>query len=250
MATDPIVLDPRFCGPRAMANGGYAAGRFASVIDGPAEVTLKAPARFNTPIAFEPDAAAAQRFRVVAGGAEIASVRPGAVAIEPPPIPPAAAIEAARENYLKDEGMTLVYPYCFVCGKRRAPGDGLRIFAGPSPASPVNADFWIPAANLAGEDGLVGPEYLWAALDCPSAFALRSGAKPILLGRFTADIKRRPAPGEKLIIAAWRTGGEGRKQFSSSAAYDEDRRIIAAANAVWIELNDPALLARLREENE
>lgn len=244
-----MKIDPRYCGPRASANGGYAAGRFASVIDGPAEVTLRAPVRFDTPIEIEPVDGEKDHYRVVAGGAEIAAVKPGAVRITPPSLPDAAAINAAHETYIRDQGMTEVYPYCFVCGKRRIKGDGMRIFAGPASDSPVNADFWTPRDDLAGENGLVRAEYLWAALDCPSAFALRMSAKTILLGRLTADIMRRPAPGENLVVAAWRAGGEGRKHYSSSAIYDEDRKIIAAANAVWIEVNDPSLIKRLATEN-
>lgn len=250
MSTDTIIIDPHYCGPRAMANGGYAAGRFASAIDGSAEITLRAPVRFNTPIAFEPDEAGKGRFRIVAGGAEIAAVRPGAVTIDLPPVPPEASIEAARQAYLDDDGMTLVYPYCFVCGKRRDAHDGLCIFAGAAPDSPVNADHWTPAEHLAGDDGLVRPEFLWAALDCPSAFALRMGDRPVLLGRLAGDIRRRPKPGERLIAMAWKTASEGRKHFSDSALVDANGEVIAAANALWIELNDPKFLAKLREENE
>lgn len=244
-----MKIDKRYCGPRAMANGGYAAGLFATVVQGPAEVTLKAPVRFDASIEFQPEGEDNSRFLVRADGVEIAAVRPGVVNIDPPPLPFDDAITAGREAYIRDEGVTLVYPYCFVCGKRRMEGDGLRIFAGPAPDSPVNADFWTPADDLAGEDGLVRAEYLWAALDCPGAFALRMGAQPVLLGRLTAEINRRPAPGEHLIAAAWRAGAEGRKHFSSSALYDEDRQIIAAANAIWIELNDPALVEKLKTEN-
>ena len=125
----------------------------------------------------------------------------------------------------------------------------MRIFAGPVPDVDFNADQWTPSDDLAGEDGLVRPEFVWAALDCPTAFALRMDNAPVLLGRFTVEVRRRPAPGEPLIVAAWRDGQEGRKHFSSSAIYDEKRDIIAVANAVWIELNDSAMLARLRAEN-
>lgn len=245
-----VVIDKRFCGPRAFANGGYAAGRFASVIDGPAEVMLKAPAPFDTPIDIIEHETDPGRFSAMAGDAEIATVRPGAVSITPPAPPDDRAVAAARQAFVDDGDMTLYYPYCFVCGKRRDAGDGMRIFAGPVPGSEMNADCWAPSEDLAGEDGLVRPEFIWAALDCPSAFALRMDNAPVLLGRFTADVRRRPEPGERLLVAAWRDGEEGRKHYSSSAVYDEKRDMIAAANAVWIELNDPALLARLRAENE
>jgi hypothetical protein len=71
----------------------------------------------------------------------------------------------------------------------------------------------------------------------------------VLLGRFSVEIMRRPAPGERLLAAAWRTGREGRKHYADSALVDEAGALVAAANAIWIELNDPALLARLRLEN-
>ncbi len=244
-----VIINRHYCGPKASANGGYAAGLFAQAINGPAQVTLKAPPPLDQPITLAPHEKGGAHYRAMSGGTEIAEMAPGRVMVDPPPLPGDDAIKAARDAYLRDEGMTLVYPYCFVCGKHRAEGEGLRIFAGAAPESIVNADFWTPAADLAGEDGLVRSEFLWAALDCPGAFALRSDGRPILLGRFTADIARRPKPGERLTVSAWRTGGEGRKHYSSSALYDDDKEIIAAANAVWIEINDPALLKKLKSEN-
>lgn len=246
--SEPIVIDRRFCGPKASANGGYASGVFARAIEGPAEVTLKAPPRFDVPIAFEAlgDGAVA----AVSGGVEIARMKQGAVTIDPPALPGEREITRAHDAFLRDGGMTTIYPYCFVCGKKRGQGDGLRIFAGEVEGSPVNADYWTPDASLAGDDGLVAPEYLWAALDCPGAFALRGGTAPVLLGRFTAEIRRRPKPGERLAVAAWKTGEEGRKRFSSSAIYDASKKVIAAANAIWIEIADPELIERLRSENE
>ncbi len=243
-----IIIDKRFCGPKASANGGCAAGVLAKAVGGRAlEVTLKSPPPLGEPISIrQADGGAYEAFH---RETLIATIAPGSVSIDPPPLPRDADIAAAHDAYVRDGGMTLVYPYCFVCGKKRQGDDGLRIFAGAAPDSPVNADFWTPASGLADEDGLVGAEFLWGALDCPGAFALRMDDAFVLLGRFTAEITRRPAPGEKLIVAAWRTGQEGRKHFSASALYDENRTVIAAANAVWIELNDPAMLARLKAEN-
>ncbi len=242
-----VIIDSRFCGPKSSANGGYTAGLFAKVVGGAAEVTLKAPPPLDTPIKLRKTQDGA--WQAVCGETVIATVRPGAVEIDPPPLPDGEAIAAARERYVKDVEVTSMLPYCFVCGVKREPGDGLRIFCGPAAEGPVNADFWTPAQDLAGKDGLVRAQFLWAALDCPSFFALRTGTSLGLLGRLTVDIKRRPAPGERLIAASWRTGREGRKHFSASALYDQKRDMIAAANAVWIELNDPAFLARLKAEN-
>ncbi len=242
-----VIIESRFCGPRAFANGGYAAGRYAQVIDGPAAVTLKAPAPFNTPVAVEMTDADARNYAARANGAEIALIEPASVSVSPPPMPPATAVEAARAAFICDDGMTLYYPYCFVCGKKCA--DGLHIFAGPAPESPINADFWTPSPTLADADGLVRPEFIWAALDCPGAYALRLDGALVLLGRLSVAITRRPTPGERLLAAAWRTGRDGRKHYADSALIDETGACIAASNAVWIELNDPAMLARLKREN-
>jgi hypothetical protein len=241
-----VLIERRFCGPKTSGNGGYAAGLFAQMIDGPAEVTLVAPPPLDVQITLR---TAREGFEAFASETLVARVKPGKVAIDPPALPDAAGIAAARDNFLDDANGAHLLPHCFVCGNKRAAGDGLRIFSGPAPDSPVNADFWTPHENLAGDDGLVRPEFLWAALDCPGAFALRNGLNLCLLGRFCVDIERRPKPGEKLVAAAWRSGRDGRKHFSDSALYDEDRHIIASANAVWIEINDPAFLERLKREN-
>lgn len=240
-----LVIDKRFCGPRASANGGYAAGMFAQMIDGPAQVTLLAPPPLGEKI--EIHETGEGTFEARHGATLIARITPASVSVDPPALPDSAGVSAARGDFLEDADGEHLLPYCFVCGDKR--DDGLRIFAGPAPGSPMNADYWTPKPDLAGDDGLVRSEFLWAALDCPGAFALRNGLRLCLLGRFAVEIFRRPAVGEKLIVAAWRTGEDGRKHFSSSALYDKNRKIIAAANAVWIELNDPAFLEKLRVEN-
>jgi len=241
-----LIIRKRFCGPRTSGNGGYAAGMFARVIDGPATVTLKKPPPLDTPIDIR--AGEAGSFDAVVGDDVIATVKPGAVSVSPPPMPDAAGVAHAHDDFVAAKDQLI--PYCFVCGRKRAPGDGLRIFSGAAPDSPVNADFWTPAADLADADGLIASEYLWAALDCPGAFALRMGNVMTLLGRFAVEILRRPKPGERLLAAAWRAGQDGRKHFADSALLDENQQIIAAANSVWIELNDRALIAKLRAENK
>lgn len=244
---DIVSIDARFCGPRNSGNGGYCAGLFAQVIDGPAEVTLKAPPPLDTPIEIRK---IDDGFVAASGDATIATMRPAQVMIDPPPLPDDKGIAAANDAFLSDAGGHHMLPHCFVCGNKREAGDGLRIFAGAAPESPVNADYWTPDDGLGDEVGLVKPEFLWAALDCPGAFALRNGLRLCLLGRFAVEIERRPKVGERLVVAAWRTGHEARKHFSASALFDEDRNLIAAATATWIELNDPKFLERLKQENE
>ena len=241
-----ITIDRRFCGPKNSANGGYAAGVFAQKIDGPAEVTLIAPPPLETPIALA--AAEDGGYEAIHNGAVIARAKPAQVDAAPPPVPSFVDVEAAHNDFLKPEDGVHLIPHCFVCGTRRKPGDGLRIFSGPVPDSPVNADFWTPGADLADGDGLVKPEFLWAALDCPSAFAMRAWPEVSLLGRLAAEIKRRPKAEERLIAAGWPRSREGRKMLSSSALYTESGEVIAVANAVWIILTDPKMLAQLKAD--
>ena len=69
------------------------------------------------------------------------------------------------------------------------------------------ADLWTPPEEFASPEGLVWPEILWAALDCPGAFAVGSCDNPMVLGRITGQILERPTPGQSLIVA-----GKGRTE--------------------------------------
>lgn len=51
--TTRIVLERRFNGPAATANGGYACGVVARHVDGPAHVSLRRPVPLGTPLALE-----------------------------------------------------------------------------------------------------------------------------------------------------------------------------------------------------
>jgi hypothetical protein len=112
----------------------------------------------------------------------------------------------------------------------------LHIFAGPVGDAVVAAP-WTPHSDLAAADGLLAEEFLWAALDCPTYWALpHAGALTAVLARLTAAIDKRPAPGDALIVAAWPLGADGRKHRSASAVYDQNGSVLARAEALWIEV--------------
>jgi len=136
-------------------------------------------------------------------------------------------------------------PTCFVCGPARANGDGLRIIPAPlsRPKGKIGALAapWVPYADLAGGDGPVAREFIWAALDCPTGFASvaarhlgMTGTETTLLGRMSARIERRPLPGDRCVIVAWPTGRDGRKLFANSALLAANGKVLAAAQATWI----------------
>jgi hypothetical protein len=229
-----VTVGTRFRGPPASGNGGYCAGLAAKALGvSPAEVTLLAPPPLETPLAVVRDGA---EIALVNGEREVVRARPGELDFAPPPAPSAAAAERAAARFVGMEGEH-IFPGCFVCGPARESGDGLRIFPGPLENGQGVAAPWTPGADLADEDGLVAEEFLWAALDCPSYFAL-PGAGPLraLLGRIIADVADQPRPGERLVVAAWHAGSEGRKHASRSAVYRADGGVLARASCLWIEL--------------
>ncbi|WP_338076624.1 hypothetical protein [Bradyrhizobium yuanmingense] len=156
-----------------------------------------------------------------------------------------AAEEAAGRTPYEEQTHNL--PTCFVCGPARGHGDGLRIFAGPLqagavPGKPVVfAASWVPHGSLSGADGHVAPEFVWAALDCPTGYCTvgarhlgLKGDETALLGRMAARIERRPRPGDRCAVVAWPTGREGRKLFAESALLDAEQEVLATARATWL----------------
>ena len=246
-----IIIDKRYCGPPNSGNGGYVCGRLAQHIPGGAEVTLRAPPPLDTPL----DAIATDdgTWELRDGAKVIATGR--AVAVD------LARLETASfEEACAAELLTPIKPHehplptCFVCGPARAKGDGLRIFAGPlgrHAHTPVLAASWTPDPNLAAEDGLVTPEFLWSALDCPTGFACNCDPQsrtvdktPLLLGRMSARIESRPRPGTRCIITAWPTSRDGRKRMAEAALHDEGGKLLAVAKTTWIAVEREVQLGR------
>jgi len=243
--TDPTVtLARRYCGPPNSANGGYAAGRLAGFLPGCAEVTLHRPPPLDTPLNLVSTHAGVELWHA---GERIASAVPASLAIEPIAAPTAARAAAAAARTFGAAAHTL--PSCFVCGPGRRHGDGLRIHVGP--VEPDDRDWdgvlaapWVPAASLADDDGLVRSEFLWAALDCPTAYACGNGdgLRSILLGRQTVHIERRPAAGERCVVAAQFRGRERRKRFAEALLCGADGAAVASCRATWIDV--PAAVQR------
>jgi hypothetical protein len=141
--------------------------------------------------------------------------------------------ERASKNYLGFQEHQ--YPSCFVCGPKRETKDGLRIFPGPVPGKNLVAAPWIPDETLGDRRGWVRREFIWAALDCPGAFAAMTDHFPILLlGTLTAEVEKNMRVGDRAVILGWSLGSEGRKLFVGSAVYSETGALLAKAKGVWI----------------
>ena len=87
--------------------------------------------------------------------------------------------------------------------------------------------------------GQVRPEFVWAALDCPSGLVTDTfkPAGRILLGRLAVDLLR-PVPGDgDYALASWPIDQSGRKMLTGSALFSEEGELHAVARAVWIEVS-------------
>lgn len=230
-------IDRRFAGPPNSGNGGYSCGLIAAHIDGAAEVTLFVPPPLETLLTLHRAEDGTVELRQ--GDVLIGSGKPASVETSLSAAPGfAEATDAAARTFAASKHPL---PTCFVCGPDREEGDGLRIHPGPLDAddddwSGLLAAPWVPGADLGDAEGRVRNEFLWAALDCPTAYASSSpaGMRIILLGRQAVTIHERPRAGSRLVVIAQQTGQEGRKYFAESALLTDDGSRLAECRAVWI----------------
>ncbi|MGH3047036.1 MAG: hypothetical protein ACRDNC_08555 [Gaiellaceae bacterium] len=232
MDKEAILIRERFRGLPDSGNGGYVCGLVAQMIGEAAQVTLRRPPPIGRPLAVRrsEDGALA-----ILDGAEVVAEGVSAdVEVEvPEPVGFRDAIEAARRY----RGFALhPFPMCFVCGPERDEGDGLRIFPGPVAGRRIVAAPWTPDQTLGGADGRVRPEFLWAALDCPGAFANGFPEIPMVLGRLAARGMQAVEPGEECVVIGWSAGTEGRKHFAGTALFGNNGALRAVARATWIRL--------------
>ena len=232
-----MTIARRFRGPPNSGNGGYVCGMLARHIPGAAEVVLRTPPPLETELSVVEVEAGQWELRQ--GAAIIAIGRATALEMNRPERATyAEAVEAEKHTPIKS-----LLPMCFVCGPDRAPGDGLRLFAGPLARreAVVFAVPWTPDPSLAAADGLVAPEFVWSALDCPTGFVCLfdretrgSNGLQILLGTLSARIEGRPRPGERCVVTSWQTGSEGRRLIAEGALFGEEENLLAVGRAVWI----------------
>lgn len=240
---DKIVIDSQFCGPPGSGNGGYVCGRLAHYFDGPATVRLMAPPPLDTSLDVF---SASNEIELHNGDAVIGRAWAGGPGIG---IPAAPALEAARQRRKMFAGYKHhTFPGCFVCGTARTEGDGLMVYTGPE-SDPTAfsqaitnhvAGNWSPHESFCDEDGVLLPEFVWSALDCPSGWSfLSSGEEVALLGEFSVEINQPIHCGQDYIVAGWEYERSGRKRLAGAAIYDAAGLGLAWSRATWITINHP-----------
>jgi hypothetical protein len=213
-----VIIPARFNGPPGSANGGYACGLFSEALGGGFEITLLRPPPLDTQLDIVGD-------ELRDGDVVVARARR---AVIPRDVPDPVSLEEAEEAAKHYAGFEHhAYPTCFTCGPAR--DDGLGIFAGPvAGREGVVAAPWTPATGLR-------PEIVWAALDCPSGWAVDDFQREgVVLGRMAAGIGSVPEPGRPHVVVGWRIGEEGRKRFAGSALYSAAGDVLAFARSTWI----------------
>ena len=233
--SEQVTINRRFRGPPESGHGGYVCGAVGGLIGDTAEVTLRKPPPLDRPL---------DVVRLDGGGIAlrdgetvIAEGAPASLEIDPPaPVSFTEAKEASR-SYLGFRQH--IFPTCLVCGPQRTEGDGLRIFPGPVPGRDIVAAPWTPDASLAGEDSTVRPEFVWAALDCPSGWAVfgdPSQGRPAVLGRLAARLIAPVQPSDRCVVIGWPLGEDGRKLYSGTALFSHDGELRAVARATWVRI--------------
>jgi hypothetical protein len=221
VADEHVVIPRRFRGPLRSANGGYAAGRLAAFVDGVGvEVTLLAPPPLDAPLRVAQGDPVVQLYDGDLLVAEARAADPALERPQPPTWEEAATTVGTQADFSPE------FAECFVCGNR-TDGDGLGIHVGPLPGREVVATTWT------AHD--VAPEIVWAAIDCPGAYAVGGpGRGEIVLARMTATIHRLPGEGERCIVVGWPLGEGGRKLHAGTALYADDGEVLAVARQLWI----------------
>jgi hypothetical protein len=236
--SETLTIPRRFNGPPDTGNGGYTCGVVAARLGGEvAEVSLRAPPPLERPLTVTREGA---RLELHDGDTLVAEAAAAELALDAPNgVPPEEARAASEAGY---EHWTAHHPFptCVVCGPRRDPGDGLRLFPGALGDGRFATE-WTPDRSLGDGDGRIRHECVWAALDCPTSAPVANFATgpPMVLARLTARIDREVLVGEPHAIVSWPLQVDGRKRHSAAALFDSGGRLLAASRALWIELRTP-----------
>ena len=231
MGAETLTIPGRFNGPRDSGNGGYSCGLFASLIDGPAEVSLRAPVPVDTELRGVPrDDGGAD---ILDGDMLVATVEPAAeLDLE---VPETVNLDEAREGSKLYRGVEDgPFSHCFVCGLARK--DAFGVFAGEVEGKRVVASPWTPPAETAGGDGTVADEFAWAVLDCPTYFAAYYGEdlEMSVLARQQVRIDGPVRAGEEHVVIAWPISTDGRKRLTGCALLSAEGETLARGQVLMV----------------
>jgi hypothetical protein len=228
MAT--VTVSARFNGPPASGNGGYSCGVVAATLDGPVAVSLRRPVPLDQALAVRDE-----------GDGKVCAFDDDQLIVEAVPAAPLSAWDggspgiaearAAHDRYAAPADGE--FGHCFVCGRSRH--DGFDIFTGPVERADLVASPWTPPAWAADADGIVSPEFVWAALDCPGYFALHGADTTIAyLARQQVEILAPVRAGVEYVVVGRPLERAGRRGTAATAVLDADGKVLAHAECLLV----------------
>lgn len=223
-----IEIDYRYRGFQDIAQGGYTSGLLAGFIDEPARISLRAPVPMGRPLRVGRDEEVVALYEDSSVLAKASASR-----LDDVQVPRSVSLAEAEEASHGFPGHHHhPFPECFCCGPDRKQGDGLRIFPGRLSEGQMIAAPWMPDESVAGREGIVRPEIVWSALDCPQLFALVHSAAPntedrAVTAAMETELRAPVKAGERYVVVAWPSGGDGRRLFADAAILAESGEVLA-----------------------
>jgi hypothetical protein len=241
-----VSIPSRFNGPAASGQGGYSSGVLAAQLEGPAAVSLRRPVPLDEELEVR-----VERDAVEGAGESPATGTDGVVArafdrageliAEAVPTPPLAPWDARHVSleaaYRAKSRFTPVpdgtFDRCFVCGRARH--DGFGLFPGLVEGADLVAAPWTPPKWSADSAGVVRPELVCAALDCPGYFAVHATDLAVaFLARQQSEVHAPVRVGVEYVAVGRPLERAGRKGFAATAIIDPDGEVLAQSEQLLI----------------
>ena len=228
MAT--IVIGSRYNGIPDVALGGYVGGILARGRK-KAEVSLRRPVRLEKQ--YQANAGPDNSELLLEGNDVYAIARE--CSLDDLNLPHSVEFEEAKiaSGQYPGHGRHL-FPTCFVCGTSRAEGDGLRIFPGKVAGRDVVAAPWRPSKDLGNSGGIVKPEFIWSALDCPTIWALILTGMPdskdqAVTSKLAVQLINPAQVDQDNVVVGWKIGETDRTRVAGGAIYSDNGQLLAVA---------------------
>ncbi len=247
-----VSINSVYNGPVNCGNGGYISGLLAGFIEGDAEIRINAAFPVETSLQVKNTD---KGIGVYLDDKLLGSARSIQLELAIPTPPDLANATAASQRF--DFIHASDSKGCYVCSPLRTVENGLRVFCGaldevvePNPSidwrtqteKNIVAAVWRPADNLCNDEGSIDNIYVWSALDCPGAYAIKAiepNAGIQLLGTCSGSIKTPFNPNKDYIISSWKISpNSGRKRFLGVAIHNSAGELMACAEQIWFDVGN------------